>query len=113
MSGTADPLANDKHGQSMHVRLTPPGIPGKWCDEATGEHGDLLDIIRISISASELRDAIVEGHRFLSLPFRPPTETLTARSPTGCRTVANVLSMGLVVRRCFVSGSLTPYRNPG
>lgn len=65
--------AKGKHGQSMHVRLTPPGIPGKWTDEATGEHGDLLDIIRISISASELRDAIVEGHRFLSLPLRPPT----------------------------------------
>ena len=42
-------------GQSMHVRLAPPGIPGKWCDEATGEHGDLLDIIRCSIQASELR----------------------------------------------------------
>ena len=65
--------ARGTRGQSMHVLLAPPGIPGKWTDEATGEHGDLLDIIRISTAASELRDAIVEGHRFLSLPLNPPT----------------------------------------
>ena len=47
-----------KPGKSMHVRLAPPGVPGKWTDEATGEH-------------CELRDAIVEGHRFLSVPVRP------------------------------------------
>ena len=58
-------------GKSLHVRLAPPGRPGKWTDEATGEHGDLLDLIRESIRASELRDAIVEAHRFLSLPLRP------------------------------------------
>ncbi len=57
-------------GRSMHVRLAPPGVPGKWTDEATGERGDLLDLIRISIKACELRDAIVEGHRFLALPVR-------------------------------------------
>ena len=73
-------------GKSMHVRLAPPGTPGKWTDEATGEHGDLLDIIRSSIQASELREAIVEGHRFLSLPVRPsapqdsPARTAQARN---------------------------------
>jgi hypothetical protein len=39
-------------GRSMFVRLTgdPSGKrrPGKWTDAATGEHGDLLDIIRES-----------------------------------------------------------------
>lgn len=58
-------------GQSMHVRLAPPGQPGKWTDQATDEHGDLLDIIRTTTNASELRDAIVEAHRFLSVPVRP------------------------------------------
>ena len=73
-------------GKSMHVRLAPPGTPGKWTDEATGEHGDLLDIIRSRIDASELRDAMVEGHRFLSLPVRPgaplyaPPRTSQARN---------------------------------
>lgn len=69
-------------GKSLHVRLSPPGTPGKWTDEATGEHGDLLDIIRSRINASELRDAIVEGHRFLSLPIRPTTPVYsTSRTP--------------------------------
>ena len=67
--------ARGSAGKSMHVRLAPPGVPGKWTDEATGEHGDLLDLIRISIDACELRDAIVEGHRFLSVPLRPPAPT--------------------------------------
>ena len=67
-------------GQSMHVRLSPPGIPGKWTDEATAEHGDLLDIIRAAINACELRDAMVEAHRFLSAPLQstvPPQRRYT------------------------------------
>jgi len=58
-------------GKSMHVRLAPPGTPGKWTDEATGEHGDLLDIIKTTTRAAELRDAMIEAHRFLALPLRP------------------------------------------
>ena len=34
-------------GRSLFVRLAPPGIPGKWTDAATNEHGDLLDLIRL------------------------------------------------------------------
>src|SRR5882757_4608566 len=36
-------------GRSLFVRLTGPdsgkGAAGKWTDSATGEHGDLLDLI--------------------------------------------------------------------
>ena len=36
-------------GRSLYVRLTGPtrgkGAAGKWTDAATGEHGDLLDLI--------------------------------------------------------------------
>ena len=32
-------------GRSLFVRLRPPGPPGRWTDAATGEHGDLLDLI--------------------------------------------------------------------
>ena len=39
-------------GRSMFVRLKPRGAAGrpagKWTDAATGEHGDLLDVIRES-----------------------------------------------------------------
>ena len=39
----------------MFVRLTGPagkGAAGKWTDAATGEHGDLLDLIRESWASS-------------------------------------------------------------
>ena len=59
-------------GRSLFVRLGPPGIPGKWTDAATGEHGDLLDLIRIATGAASLREALAEAHRFLAQPV-PPT----------------------------------------
>jgi hypothetical protein len=64
-------------GRSMFVRLRPragKGAPGKWTDAATGEHGDLLDVIRESCSFSEFRDVLAEARRFLSLP-RPGRES--------------------------------------
>jgi len=44
-------LVGDVHntsGRSLFVRLqeSPKGPAGKWTDAATGDHGDLLDIIR-------------------------------------------------------------------
>ena len=55
-------------GRSLFVRLAPPGIPGKWTDAATGEHGDLLDLIRIASGAASLRAALAEARAFLSIP---------------------------------------------
>ena len=55
-------------GRSLFVRLAPPGTPGKWTDAATGEHGDLLDLIRIASGAGSLRAALAEARAFLSLP---------------------------------------------
>ena len=63
--------AGDVHGargRSLFVRLAPPGTPGKWTDAATGEHGDLLDLIRIASGAGSLRAALAEARVFLSLP---------------------------------------------
>ena len=58
-------------GRSLFVRLAPPGTPGKWTDAATGEHGDLLDLIRIASGAGSLRAALAEARAFLSLPPMP------------------------------------------
>ena len=58
-------------GRSLFVRLQPPGVPGKWCDAATGEHGDLLDLIRRRSAASTLRAAMDEARVFLALPASP------------------------------------------
>ena len=58
-------------GRSLYVRLAGPGTPGKWTDAATGEHGDLLDIIRHRLRAPTLRAALEEARAFLALPAAP------------------------------------------
>ena len=58
-------------GRSLFVRLAPPGVPGKWTDGASGEHGDLLDLIRIASGAGSLRVALAEACAFLSMPAMP------------------------------------------
>ena len=64
-------------GRSLYVRLAPPGTPGKFADAATGEHGDLLDIVRHRINAPTLRAALDEARAFLA---RPPA---SAADPGG------------------------------
>ncbi|RUM96713.1 DNA primase [Pseudaminobacter arsenicus] len=61
-------------GRSMHVRLraNAKGPAGKWVDEQSGEHGDLLDVIEASCGLTEFRDVADEARRFLALP-RPET----------------------------------------
>ena len=58
-------------GRSLFVRLHGPGLPGKWTDAATGEHGDLLDLIRRQSAAPTLRTAMDEARVFLALPASP------------------------------------------
>jgi hypothetical protein len=61
-------------GRSMFVRLTGyatgKGAAGKWTDAATGEHGDLLDVIAASCGLVDFADIIQEASRFLALPVR-------------------------------------------
>jgi hypothetical protein len=61
-------------GRSMFVRLkdSPKGLAGKWTDAATGEHGDLLDIIRESLGLVDFTDVADEARTFLSLPHPEP-----------------------------------------
>ena len=58
-------------GRSLFVRLAPPGKPGKWTDASSGEHGDLLDLVRIASGAGSLRAALAEARAFLSMPPMP------------------------------------------
>lgn len=64
-------------GHSMFVRLkgveSGKGAVSKWTDAATGEHGDLLDVIRASCGLVDFHDIAIEARRFLSLP-RPEPE---------------------------------------
>ena len=61
----------------MFVRLNGPasgqGAAGKWTDAATGEHGDLLNVIRVSCGFVDFHDVIGEARRFLSLPGPHPS----------------------------------------
>jgi len=57
-------------GRSMFVRLKDSGgrPAGKFTDAASGEHGDLLDIIRATCGLVDFHDVAEEARRFLSLP---------------------------------------------
>lgn len=57
-------------GRSLYVRLfeTERGTIGNWVDAATGEHGDLVDLIRLNQRHGRLAETIEEAERFLSLP---------------------------------------------
>ncbi len=63
-------------GRSLFVRLTGPdsgkGAAGKWTDAATGEHGDLLDLIALNRGLDRFRDVLDEARCFLSLPHDEP-----------------------------------------
>src|SRR5689334_21888692 len=80
--------ARNAPGRSMFVRLRGPGagkgVAGKWTDAATGEHGDLLDVIRESYGLAEFSDIVAEAHRYLSLPpcELAPTHSMTP-TPVG------------------------------
>jgi hypothetical protein len=66
--------ARNTPGRSMFVRLkeSVKGPAGKWTDAATGEHGDLLDVIRESSGLVEFKDVADEARMFLSLPHPEP-----------------------------------------
>ena len=54
-------------GRSMWVRLEPPGVPGKWTDAATGEHGDLLDLIHHHVGGASLGPVLDEVRAILGV----------------------------------------------
>jgi len=77
-------------GRSTMVRLksTDRGAAGKWTDAATGEHGDLLDLIAQSKNCATLAETLDEARRFLSLPrpeLREPVTPAPQGSPEAAR----------------------------
>jgi hypothetical protein len=75
-------------GRSLFVRLagptTGPGRAGKWSDAATGEHGDLLDLIQLNRGLDGLNATIEEARAFLSEPAhrvqQPPRDPVPRNS---------------------------------
>jgi Toprim domain len=82
-------------GRSLFVRLqeSPKGPAGKWTDAATGERGDLLDVIRESQGLRDFRDVAEEARRFLSLPReqQPAEKSVRSLAPAGSREAARRL----------------------
>ena len=94
-------------GRSLYVRLTGPdsgpGAAGKWTDAATGEHGDLLDLIRLNRYLKGLSEAIDEARRFLALPRRPiPSPTTLDHMPPAAAASSEA------ARRLFRAGRPLP-----
>jgi hypothetical protein len=48
--------------------LSGKGAPGKWTDAATGEHGDLLDLIGLTQGLDGMGEILGEARSFLNLP---------------------------------------------
>jgi hypothetical protein len=66
---------NNAPGRSLYVRLVGgegSRSAGKWTDAATGDHGDLLDIIAASCAHANFAETLAEARRLLSLPPSDP-----------------------------------------
>jgi hypothetical protein len=77
--------ARNASGRSMFVRLlpSPKGPAGKWTDAATGEHGDLLDVIRESMGLVDFKDVLNEARSFLAMPEPQLLRTTRDPAPVG------------------------------
>lgn len=97
-------------GRSMFVRLSGPdfgpGAAGHWTDAASGEHGDLLDVIRESCGFVDFRDVAGEARRFLSLPRAEPRRSpkpVRTPVPAGSAEAARrLIAMSQPIRRTLV-----------
>ena len=69
-------------GDSLFVCLEPPGTPGFWRDAATGERGDLLELLRRLRGAARMAGAMAEATRFLgAVPVPAPAQVPPRRRP--------------------------------
>ncbi|MFG1351545.1 toprim domain-containing protein [Xanthobacter autotrophicus] len=84
-------------GRSLFVRLhaSAKSPAGKWTDAATGEHGDLLDMIRGSLGLTDFADVAEEARAFLNLPHPEPEPVAQRRgiapAPSGSTEAARRL----------------------
>lgn len=76
-------------GRSMFVRLkdTAKGSAGRWTDAATGEHGDLLDVLREALGLIAFGDVAKEARSFLGASHVEPRSSTpvhhSTRAPAG------------------------------
>ena len=108
--------AANSPGRSLYVRLRGPetgkGAAGKWTDAATGDHGDLLDIVRLSRNLSTVVEAMDEARLYLTLPRPEPPRPIPAprASPEASR---RLYAMGQPVRGTLAAEYLRARRHRG
>ena len=104
-------------GRSLFVRLmdSPKGLAGKWTDAATGEHGDLLDVIREALGLVDFRGVAEEARAFLALPRSEPEPIAARRTPTSAPAGTAEAARRLVAITQPISGTIveTYLRNRG
>lgn len=118
--------ARNTPGRSMFVRLkggdSGKGAAGKWTDAATGEHGDLLDVIRESCGLIEFKDVADEARTFLSMPPPEPEPRIQERrhpAPSGSSEAARRLIgmsqpiTGTIVQAYLRNRGITDLRGTG
>ncbi len=71
-------VANNK-GRSLYVHLVGQRA-GRWTDAATGQFGDLLDLIGETCGLVDFRDVADEARQFLSLPRPEPVSSFRRRA---------------------------------
>jgi hypothetical protein len=62
-------------------------------DAATGEHGDLLDLIALNLGLARLRDVLDEARSFLSLPRPQPPPDRYRRQPPAPESARRLFAM--------------------
>ncbi len=70
-----------ERGRSLYVHLA-GGRRGRWVDEATGEKGDLLDLIRAARGHSRMSDAMREAASIVGGSAPEPREAVAPATPT-------------------------------
>ncbi|MDJ0450986.1 toprim domain-containing protein [Methylocystis sp. JR02] len=89
----------NSQGRSMFMRLedSSRAPAGRWRDAATGEFGDLLDVIRESRSLSSFGEVLDEARLFLSLPQKDPSRAAACSRPCSSH-----LDLQEAARRLFI-----------
>ena len=86
--------AANSPGRSLYFRLrgreSGKGAARKWTDAATGDHGDLLDIVRLSRNLSTVVEAMDEARLFLTLPT-----ARAAQADPGAKSIARSVAPAL------------------
>lgn len=75
---TLNPGRADRNVGSFWVQISGP-YAGNWVDKATGQRGDILDLIALTLNCS-LSDALTEARAFLGLQTASPEDVARRRA---------------------------------